>query len=171
MVSSFVARDFRPEQSIRFELSSATAAFRIAFQWCCAHTRARCPCFARGVESLASPACEKAPARLARNSQGGNSRRSGRSSRQAFLIPARTTRATVSPRSRNAPSLLDRLAPLPTQPEQRDSRGRAAWRGAPERVILRRRPRRRDARPRARRLSKTFLLQTTADTFVSTASR
>src|SRR5438445_8540356 len=101
MGSLSLALAFRPAFSIPFELTSATAAFRIVFQWCYAQTRARCPCFARGEESLASQVSERVPARLARNSPEGNFRRSGTSSPRAFPILPRTTRATVSPRSRS----------------------------------------------------------------------
>src|SRR6266849_4254073 len=52
MVSFSLAFEFKPESSIPFELISATAASRIAFQWLCEQTPARCPCFARGAEFL-----------------------------------------------------------------------------------------------------------------------
>src|SRR5260370_35469113 len=91
------------ESFFLLKLFSATAASRIAFQWLCEQTPARCPCCARGAEFLASPVSEKALARLVRNSPDENFRRCGRFSRQAFPILPRPTRAALSLRSRNAP--------------------------------------------------------------------
>src|SRR5260370_42148926 len=120
MVSFSLLLKFKPESSIPFELFQTAAASRIAFQWLCEQTPARCPCCARGAEFLASQVSEKALARLVRNSPEENFRRCGRFSRQAFPILPRTTRAAVSLRSRNAAWWRSRSALLPPPPGRRD---------------------------------------------------